>query len=103
MIEFLFLCLANTAISYTISRSMFFEPIRNWFFLRDHKSNIYKFIHNMISCTYCLSHWVAFAMVLLWQPTFTQCNILPFADYIISAFSMITITTLLWSTIDKLT
>lgn len=58
----LVLALVVSSISYTMSSMEIFEPLRAFC----HKKN--KWIGSLFSCFYCLSHWVTFFFVALYQP-----------------------------------
>lgn len=60
MIEsLLIISMAVTTVSLTVARSKIFEPFRSFV---QSKS---KFLGELFSCFYCLSHWVAIVMVYL--------------------------------------
>jgi hypothetical protein len=94
MTEFIMLAFANAAISYTISKTYIFDGIR-W------RLRHWDFPYFLITCPYCVSHWVAFAMVAIWQPTFTYSNYL-ILDLAISAFAMVMMSALIWGSFIRL-
>lgn len=49
------------ALVLTISRSAIFRPLRGWL----HEHDVHGWLSNLISCPYCLSHWVAAGWLLL--------------------------------------
>lgn len=54
--------LATSAISLTIANAKVFKPLRKALRLN------YGFLAELLSCAYCVSHWIAFGWVLLlWQ------------------------------------
>ncbi len=57
-IQLIIISLAIASISYTISHSELFKPIR--FFLC---KNI-NWLGKLISCPYCLSHWISFGLMV---------------------------------------
>lgn len=59
IIQLVLISLATAAISYTFSKSLLFEVVREHIAL-----DIPRFTH-LIKCPYCVSHWVALGLVLL--------------------------------------
>lgn len=46
----------------TVSDSHFFEPLRT-------AIKKWKFLHALVACRYCFSHWAAAALLIgMWQP-----------------------------------
>jgi hypothetical protein len=61
--EVILLLSAVTAIiSFDISESAVFAPVRNW--LQFHV----PFLGKLASCGFCTGHWVALALTLVYQP-----------------------------------
>ena len=60
MMELILVALAVSAISITITKAGIFEKFRALF------KN--KWLGKLMECTYCMSHWVALALVLLVYP-----------------------------------
>lgn len=56
------LSFANACISYTISQTLIFKPFR--YIL----SCWNDWIGELVSCGYCLGHWVAFILVAIYHP-----------------------------------
>ena len=61
------LSMATAAIDMTVSKASIFEGFREWVEKRS------DWFSEMIGCPYCLSHWVAFGMVALYQPVLLRC------------------------------
>lgn len=61
-IRLAFLSLPCGAISMTIAKSKFFEGIRKYFMAR------VPIIGEGISCPYCVSHWVALVLTVIYAP-----------------------------------
>lgn len=61
--SFAYVVLATSAISLTITKSSLLEPVREYA-----KQFMPWPVYKLLSCFYCLSHWVAllYAIVLLW-------------------------------------
>lgn len=66
MIPVLYLSLAVASISFTISETRLFAPLRTWIMDRN------AFVGEIVSCGYCLGHWVAFALVFVYRPRLFQ-------------------------------
>jgi hypothetical protein len=80
----LFLSLPVSAISLTVTKSSLFERLREWALERN------KWLGKLVSCPYCMSHWVSFALVAWYQPRVVQSGAWP-VDLIISAFAIVAI------------
>lgn len=59
--ELLLLSLANASIAFTVSETKLFAPLRAW--LDSHS----PFLGGMISCGYCLGHWTAAGLCLIYR------------------------------------
>ena len=61
MKEVLLLSLVTASISFTVSEAKLFKPLREW---------VKRKIRwgELLSCGYCLGHWVAFALVAIYRP-----------------------------------
>lgn len=63
MIEkIIYLSFITASISFTITETKPFLPLREWV----KRKNI--FLGELISCGYCLGHWVAFVWVAIYRP-----------------------------------
>jgi len=105
LIETLTLGFACGFVSYTVTRGTIFDGIRDFFFLRIQWFNffgpMFRFIHELLSCPYCFSHWVAFFMVYMWRPILTNCGIYAL-DFGISVFLIVGISSLSWAVFEKM-
>lgn len=80
IIQLFLISLAISAISYTISRTEIFKPIRKLICSR------LNWLGKLISCPYCLSHWVSFGMIFYFYKTISfEVFILTFAMVALSA------------------
>lgn len=78
---------AVASVTLTIAKGKIFQPVRNW--LRDH----WVWGAKLMTCGYCLSHWIAAAMVAAVGPVaVTQ---VPAVNYIVTAFALISMATLI--------
>lgn len=98
--------MASGFISFTIARAKFFESFRDFFFNRSNPETVLGrwigWLYELISCPYCLSHWVALVCVFIWQPRITNCSV-AVIDYIISVFVIVGIASFSWGLFQKLT
>jgi len=62
MLEILVLSMTTACLSFTISESVLFRPLRTWLASRSAVAG------NLACCGYCLGHWLALALVLVYQP-----------------------------------
>ena len=109
LFELFSLCMAVAFISGVISKSFLFESWRDYFRFRSgaglydvrFKEKWCAWIYELFSCTYCLSHWVALVVVIIWKPLFTSCGILlfgiPVIDYLVSWFCIVGVANYIWS------
>jgi|ERR1700748_1513376 len=81
-INLIIISLAIASISYTISKGEIFRSIR--LFICKHS----KFIGQLISCPYCLSHWVSATIMFIIYKSFNL-------DFVIMTFAAITLS-LFW-------
>jgi hypothetical protein len=58
----IYLSLVTAAISFTVTETRLFKPLREWMKKRS------KFLGDLLSCGYCFGHWVAFALVAIYRP-----------------------------------
>ena len=61
IVKVLLLSLATASISFTVAETKLFMP------LRQHWPKE-SFLGELLSCGYCLGHWVAFALVAIYRP-----------------------------------
>lgn len=85
------LSMCVSTVSLTIAKSKFFSFLRHWVNKRNEK------LGSLVSCPYCMSHWVAaFYVVLLYtySPIIMVTNIL-FIDISITMFATIALATII--------
>ncbi len=59
-LQLIIISLAVASISFTISKSSIFKPVR--LFICKHSS----FLGELFSCPYCISHWVSFGFCIFY-------------------------------------
>jgi hypothetical protein len=57
------LALATASISVTTSKARVFMPVRRWIWYRC------KWLGELVQCSYCTTHWVAFGFTAIFHPT----------------------------------
>ena len=62
MEEVLYLSLVTASISFTVTETKLFGPLREWAKTKG------AFVGELLSCGYCFGHWIAFALVAIYQP-----------------------------------
>jgi hypothetical protein len=62
MKEVLLLSMITASISYTITETKLFLPLRDWV----NKQS--AFLGKLVHCGYCTGHWIAFILVAIYQP-----------------------------------
>jgi hypothetical protein len=49
-------------IAFDIADSALFEPVRRWLKCRS------RFVGELVSCGYCVGHWIALGLTLVYRP-----------------------------------
>ena len=81
MTEVIFLGMASATISYTVADAKIFEGIRKYI----KSKNI--FFGSLISCFYCIGHWIGFLLEIIYIPNLF--NKIPIIDEVITSFVII--------------
>ena len=83
------LSLAVASISFTVSESKLFMPLRDW------AKKKLAYLGEFLSCCYCLGHWVAFGVVAVYQPRlFNSWGLL---DYFLTALVIAWLASFQWT------
>lgn len=88
------LALATAAISVTVSRARVFASTREWVAAHN------KWLGELVSCSYCTSHWVAIAFVAIYRPVIISQWIV--VDLFVSVFSVVAIAAIISGLVTKL-
>jgi hypothetical protein len=80
------LALAVAAVAMTVGRSNVFAPLRTFV---DDRS---RWFGELVSCPYCVSHWLAFAAVAVYRPRIVDSGVV-LADYAVAAFALVSLAT----------
>ena len=81
--KLLTLSLATSVIAVTVSKTKMFKPLRHGVWSKN------KWFYDLISCTYCLTHWIAFALVLIYPLNLMRKYLI--IDYFVSSFAVVAI------------
>lgn len=103
LVELVLLGFACGFFSYTLAVGDIFNPVRDFFFHKTHlrgSGKYFTFLHKLFSCAYCVSHWVAFFMCIIWRPVITDCGIYAL-DFVVSVFILVGISSLSWSSFER--
>ena len=60
-LEVIWLSVVTASVSFTLAASKLFLPFREWLERRS------AWLGHLFACGYCLGHWVAFALVAVFQ------------------------------------
>jgi hypothetical protein len=80
------IALTCSGIAMSFTQGSMFDPVRAWIMRQN------QLLGDLFKCFFCLSHWLAFAAVAIYQPRPLQ-SIL-WVDLIVAAFAIVTLATL---------
>ncbi|MDY6945184.1 MAG: DUF1360 domain-containing protein [Pseudomonadota bacterium] len=80
------IALACSGIAMSFTQGSMFDALRAWIM----KQN--KLLGELARCFFCLSHWLAFVAVAVYQPRPLQAHLL--IDLIVAAFAIVALATL---------
>lgn len=97
--DFIIVSLATVAIAYTISRTHIFEYLRWWIEDKAQQSNSEFWVHldTFIKCPYCVSHWIALILVLVFNLQVIDSGDAWYqdvVDYVVTAFAVVGLATI---------
>ncbi|MCP5006358.1 MAG: DUF1360 domain-containing protein [Planctomycetes bacterium] len=58
----IYLSFVTASISFTVTETKIFKPLREWLERKN------SFLGELFSCGYCFGHWVAFTLVAIYHP-----------------------------------
>jgi hypothetical protein len=90
----LYLSFVTASISFTVTETKLFAPLREWARGKE------TLVGRLLSCGYCLGHWVAFALVAIYQPRLFQRHWL--LDYFLTALAIAWIGAFEWAAMSWL-
>lgn len=88
MLEVIYLSLVTASISFTVTETKIFMPLREW--VRTKNSCLGK----LLSCGYCFAHWVAFSLVAIYRPKLVESWWL--LDYFLTAIAVAWLSAFQW-------
>src|SRR5688572_15168345 len=80
------IALTCSGISMSFTQGSMFDPVRAWIMGKN------KLLGDLFKCFFCLSHWLAFAGVAIYQPRPLQSTLL--VDLVVASFTIVTLATL---------
>lgn len=80
------LAVAAGGVATTIAKAKVFFKLREFVTAHSHHGGL------LITCPYCISHWLVFAGVALYQPRLVHSGA-PVVDVVVSAFASVTLAT----------
>ena len=86
------LATAAAGISVTISWSAIFRPLRMWILSHEDNGGAWEFLANLITCHYCLGHYVALLFFILCPAAAIPIAAGALFTWIINYFLLVTIT-----------
>jgi len=81
------IALTCSGIAMSFTQGPVFDSVRAWIMNKN------KLLGDLFKCFFCLSHWLAFAGVAIYQPRPLQSTLL-LVDLTIAAFTIVTMATL---------
>lgn len=88
MEQIIHLSFITASISFTVTETTLFLPIREWV------KKKHSFSGRMLSCGYCLGHWIAFALVAIYRPRLFESWWL--LDYFLTAVVIVWLSAFQW-------
>ncbi|MGD0576523.1 MAG: DUF1360 domain-containing protein [Candidatus Staskawiczbacteria bacterium] len=88
------LALATATISVTVSKAKVFASAREQIAKRN------AWLGDLVLCSYCTSHWVAFALVGIYGLRLVSRQ--PVVDFFVTAFAIVAVSAILCGTITRL-
>jgi hypothetical protein len=58
----IYLSFVTASIAFAVTETKVFKPLREWMKRKN------TFLGKLLSCGYCLGHWIAFALVAVYKP-----------------------------------
>jgi len=89
VLTLIYLSLATASISFTITETKIFKPLREGLKRRS------SFLGELFQCGYCLGHWVAFLLTALYKPNLFN-SWWP-ADYFLTALVIAWLSGIQWA------
>lgn len=88
MIEVIYLSLVTASISFAVSETKLFKPLREWM-----KKKV-SFLGELLSCGYCFGIWIAFVLVVIFRARLFKSW--PLLDYFLTALVIAWLSAFQW-------
>ncbi len=88
MLQVILLSVVTACISFTVTETKLFAPFREWLKVKS------SLVGELFACGYCLGHWVAFALVVIYKPKLFEFWWL--LDYFLTALVIAWIAAIQW-------
>jgi hypothetical protein len=88
MEKVIYLSFVSGSISFTLTETKFFKPLRNWV------KNQNSFFGDLLGCGYCVGHWMAFGLVAIYKPKLFETWWL--MDYFLTALTIAWLSAFQW-------
>ena len=89
MTEVIYLSFVTASISFTVSETKLFKPLREW------ARRKHSFLGELFFCGYCFGHWWALMLVIIFRPKIFEYWWL--ADYVLTVFVIAWLSALQWT------
>jgi hypothetical protein len=89
------LSVATASIAFSVAETKLFAPLRDGLARRS------RFWSELVSCGYCLGHWLAFALVAIYRPRLFAGGWL--VDYFLTALVIAWLAAFQWAALSWLT
>ena len=89
MKEIIYLSLVTASISYTVTETRLFMPLREWIKKRN------SFLGKILFCGYCFGFWIALALVVIIHPRLFELWWL--LDYFLTALAVAWLSGFQWA------
>jgi len=99
--EIAVLALVVGTISLTITKAAIFEIPREWLATKAEKNLFLGWLSDLFECPYCMAHWVAFGVMLIWAPMLMVTGNRP-VDLIASYFALVALGSLVAGAIFRI-
>lgn len=92
--QIVIMSIVTATVSYTIAKAVIFEDFRHFLHAEAQVSVMGDFFHELFTCPYCLSHWIALILVAVYQPRIIDSGFGPL-DFAMSIFVIVTLSTII--------
>lgn len=94
LIELTMLALASASVTWSITKSSLFRPVR------ERADGLHEMIGHLFGCPFCMAHWVTLVGLIFFPLSVVQYH--PFVDFFIHWFATVTLTVIVIGIMDRL-